>query len=227
LSWLEDGSDWNLYAQVDERLARSPAGVRPPREEESKAQWERRADTSRDERLHRITLRELRWFFADCGGRVPASGEAPARERSAAQTIDVWLRAVPAQRREVLALYHGREQRRGSPEIARAYGRHASVVVHNRCTWVARGNAVTEELEQGVVASLTEEVRAQGRVVSRACAASFQVQRALASYIEARGDQPCVLPRGTGRNSSAKLGPKSGVPGDHARADASLEGGLL
>jgi len=227
LSWLEDGSDWNLYAQVDERLARSPAGVRPSHDGESKAQWERRADTARDERLHRIALRELRWFFAEAGGRVPASGEAPARARSAAQTIDVWLRAVPAQRREVLALHYGREQRHGSPEIARAYGRHASVVVHNRCTWVARGNPVTEALEQGVVASLTEEVRAQGRVPSRACAASFQLQRALASYIEARGDQPCVLPRGTPHRPSAGVGPESGVSGEHARANATLEGGLL
>jgi hypothetical protein len=227
LSWLEDGNDWSLFAQVDERLSRSPAGVRPSHDGESKAQWERRADTARDERLDRIARREVQWFFADAGGRVPASGEAPARARSAAQTIDVWLRAVPAQRREVLALYYGREQRRGSPEIARAYGRHASVVVHNRCTWVARGNPVTEGLEQGVVASLTEEVRAQGRVASRASAASFQVQRALASYLEARGDQPCVLPRGSGRRSPTNLAPKLQVPGDQARAHATLEGGLL
>ena len=227
MSWLEDGNDWSLFAQVDERLSRSPAGVRPPRDGERREQWEPRADTKRSERLHRIALRELRWFFAEAGARMPASGEAPARARSAAQTIDVWLRAVPAQRREVLALHHGRERRPGSPEIAKAYGRHASVVVHNRCTWVARGNPVTDALEQSVVVSLTEEVRAEGRVASRASAASFQVQRALASYIEARGDQPCVLPRGTSRNSAAHLGPKLGLPGDHARANAALEGGLL
>jgi len=206
LGWLEDGGDWSLFAQVDERLSRSPAGVRPSRDGESKEQWERRADTARDERLDRIGRREVHWFFADAGGRVPASGEAPARARSAAQTIDVWLRAVPAQRREVLALYYGREQRRGSSEIARAYGRHASVVVHNRCTWVARGNPVTEALEQSVVAALTEEVRTQGRVASRASAASFQVQRALAGYIEARGDQPCVLARGTSGRALASRG---------------------
>jgi hypothetical protein len=206
VSWLEDGNDWSLFAQVDERLARSPAGGRPSHDGESKAHWERRADTARDERLDRIARREVQWFFADAGGRVPAAGEAPARARSAAQTIDVWLRAVPAQRREVLALYYGREQRRGSPEIARAYGRHASVVVHNRGRWVARGNPVTEGLEQGVVASLTEEVRAQGRVASRASAASFQVQRALASYIEVRGDQQCVLPRATSGRALASRG---------------------
>jgi hypothetical protein len=219
LSWLEDGNDWSLFAQVDERLARSPAGVRPPRDGDERTQWERRADTKRSERLDRIARRELQWFFSEAGGRMPASGEAPARARSAAQTIDVWLRAVPAHCRDVLALYYGREPRRGSPEIAKAYGRHASVVVHNRCTWIARGNPVTEALEQSVVASLTEEVRAEGRVASRACPASFQVQRALASYIEARGDQPCVLPRGTTGSALASRGALSGPQ--------SLEGGCL
>ena len=206
MSWLEDGNDWSLFAQVDERLSRSPAGVRPPRDGERREEWEPRADTKRSEWLHRIALGELRWFFAEAGGRVPASGEAPARARSAAQTIDVWLRAVPAQRREVLALHYGREQRHGSPEIANAYGRHARVVVHNRCPWVARGNPVTDALERSVVASLTEEVRAEGRVASRASAASFQVQRALASYIEARGDQACVLPRATSGRALASRG---------------------
>jgi len=216
LGWLEDGNDWSLFAQVDEGLSRSPAGVRPSRDEDGPAPWERRADTERNERLHRIARRELQWFFAEAGGRVPASGEAPARARSAAQTIDVWLRAVPGQRREVLALHYGREPRRGSPEIAKAYGWLAGIVVHNRCTWVARGNPVTEAFEQSVVATLTEEVRAKGRVKSRADAASFQLQRALASYIEARGDQPCVLPRG----------PKLPLASDEARVRARLEGGL-
>jgi hypothetical protein len=87
------------------------------------------------------------------------------------------------------------------------YGKLAGVIVHNRCAWVAHGSAVTEELEKGVLASLTEEARTKGWISRRASAARFELSCAVDAYVEARGDQRSVVPRATrGRGTAGPAG---------------------
>jgi hypothetical protein len=216
LSWLEDGHDWNLFAQVDEGLPRRlgrrrrPArwDVTPPAESEREESRRVRAqEQAKSEVARRTAVRELKWFFVEARGAVPTAGEAPATVRGAAQTIAVWLRAVPPGRREVLARYHAYDAKRWPRELTRIYGKLAGVIVHNRCAWVAHGSTVTEELEKGVLASLTEEARTKGWISRRASAARFELSCAVDAYVEARGDQRTVVPRATqGRRPAAAVG---------------------
>jgi hypothetical protein len=110
----------------------------------------------------RAARREIRWFHSEMHGRVPAAGEAPADQVSAASRIAGWLSELePSHRGAFVVRYDGR---RWPARIQREFGGITSVVV--RFTAMQRERGLTEtitEAEQAAVTDLLADIAAASR----------------------------------------------------------------
>ena len=157
-----------------------------------------------------LLRRELRWFYTQMHGRVPAVGEAPARELAAASRIGGWLSdLLPTHRGAFVLRYDGR---RWPARLTRQFGGLTTVVV--RFAAMRRPRRPTEtlaEAEQAAVAELMADIAAarhpvdftqRGAVaMDRAKhlrrlrrAAQNYIRRAECAYEGARGGAPCAVP---------------------------------
>ena len=157
-----------------------------------------------------LLRRELQWFYTRMHGRVPAVGEAPAREVAAASRIAGWLSALlPTHRGAFVVRYDGR---RWPARLARKFGGLTSVVVRFAAMRRTRGPTETlAESERAAVAELLADLAAVAQpldftqrgdvaIESRKKlrrlqrAAQSYVRQAESAYVDARGDAACAVP---------------------------------
>jgi hypothetical protein len=156
-----------------------------------------------------LLRRELRWFYTQMRGRVPAVGEAPAREVDAASRICGWLSELkPSHRGAFVLRYDGR---RWPARLTRQFGGLTSVVVRFGAMRRLRGRTETlADVEQAAVAELLADIAATGRLPDftqrggpmdpakklrrlRGAAQNYVLQ-AECAYFNARGGAPCAVP---------------------------------
>jgi hypothetical protein len=157
-----------------------------------------------------LLRRELRWFYVRMRGRVPAVGEAPARDGAAASRIAGWLSELhPGDRGAFFLRYDGRTW---PVRLVRQFGGLTSVVVRFATMRRRRGPKETvAEAERAAVAELLEDIAEASRPLDlqRRGALAKDPRRKLArlrrgahayvrtaeeAYFEARGDAPCAVP---------------------------------
>jgi hypothetical protein len=157
-----------------------------------------------------LLRRELRWFYIQMHGRVPAVGEAPARELAAASRIAGWLSdLLPTHRGAFVVRYDGR---RWPARLTRQFGGLTSVVVRFAAMRRKRGPTETlAEAEQAAVAELLADIVAAAHPVDFTprgalamdgkkklrrlrLAAQRYVRQAECAYFDARGGAPCTIP---------------------------------
>jgi hypothetical protein len=150
--------------------------------------------------------RELRWFYVNMHGRVPAVGEARAHKVAAASRIAGWLSELePKHRGAFVVCYDGR---RWPVRLVRRFGWLTSVVVRIAAMGRHRGPTETvADAEQAAVTELLADIVAARRPFEGApCeaatvrldrlqrAARGSVRRAEFAYADARGVAPCAAP---------------------------------
>jgi hypothetical protein len=157
-----------------------------------------------------LLRRELRWFYVRMRGRVPAVGDAPAREVVAASRIAGWLSELwPMHRGAFVVRYDGR---RWPVRLLRKFGGLTSVAVRFAAMGRRRGPTETlAESEQAAVAQLLADIAAAARppdLTPRGAlamkkarklrrlqrAAQVYVRQAERAYFEARAGAPCAVP---------------------------------
>jgi hypothetical protein len=169
------------------------------------------------ERIEERAAKEVDWFFGVMGGRVPEPGVGPEYARPAAEAIDRWFRSIPPFHRGALALCH--DTRPWPETLTKEFGGLTSLVVRLECARLADGTAKSSvEIESAAVRALEEDIAAcerrraavqsargscvvtarERRVLRRLSRASKHRRLALRAYAKARGNAPCVLPRGVG-----------------------------
>lgn len=157
----------------------------------------------------RAARRELRWFYTEMHGRVPALGEAKALEVAAASRIAGWLTELePRHRGAFVVRYDGR---RWPARITREFGGLTSVVVRLAAMQRPRGPTQTlAEAERAAVAELLADIAAASRPLDvTRCETAMDpakklrrlqratknyVRRAELAYLDARGHARCVVP---------------------------------
>jgi hypothetical protein len=174
-------------------------------------------EEKRRERIEERAEKEVDWFFGVMGGRVPEPGTGPEYARPAAEAIDRWFRSIPPFHRGALALCH--DTRPWPDSLTKEFGELTSLVVRLECARLTdragKSPRSVGEIESAAVRALEDDIAAcqrrraavQGtRVVTmrerkvqrRIDCASKHQRLAFRAYVKARGNAPCVLPRGVG-----------------------------
>jgi hypothetical protein len=168
------------------------------------------------ERIEDRAGKETDWFFRVMGGRVPEPGVGPAYARPAAEAIVRWLRSIPAFHRGALSLLY--ETRAWPEALTNEFGMWTSLVVRLECARLADGSGLLgAKLEKLAAERIEEDIAARQRrrdavagtqksdaaltrlersVRRRGDRADRHVELACRAYAKARGNAPCVLPRG-------------------------------
>jgi len=156
-----------------------------------------------------LLRRELRWFYVERRGRVPAVGEAPARDVAAASRIAGWLSEVGPEHRGAFVLRY--DGRRWPVRLIRHFGGLTSVVVRFVAMRQSRGqNDTLAVAEQAAVAELLADIAAVRRPIDLTRPAGAKdpathlrrlrrgaeeyVRLAERAYFNARGGAPCAVP---------------------------------
>jgi hypothetical protein len=157
-----------------------------------------------------LLRRELRWFYTQMHGRVPAVAEAPPRTVAAASRIAGWLSNVLPEHRGAFVVQYDR--RRWPVRLLRRFGGLTSVVVRFAAMRRPRGPTETvAEAEHAAVAELLADIAAARRPLDLTRpssgamdpakrlrrlrrAAKHEVRMAERAYFEARGGAPCAVP---------------------------------
>jgi hypothetical protein len=166
------------------------------------------------ERIEERAAKEVDWFFGVMGGQVPEPGVGPEYARPAAEAIDRWFRSIPPFHRGALMLSH--DMRPWPETLTKEFGSLTSLVVRLECARLSDGTTKSRlEIESAAVRALEDDIAAcqrrraavQGtrvvtmrerKVLRRIDRASKHKRLAFRAYAKARGNAPCVLPRGVG-----------------------------
>jgi hypothetical protein len=171
-------------------------------------------EEKRRDRIEERAEKEIDWFFGVMGGRVPEPGVGPEYARPAAETIDRWFRSIPPFHRGAMALVF--DDREWPETLTKEFGYLTSLVVRLECANLADGvgrSAAEREpvaigqLEEAIATCQRRREAVEGtrgelmtsrerRVQRRLWRALRHKELALRAYAKARGNAPCVLPRG-------------------------------